>query len=96
LSDDIDWFEEIRKSIPEDLSLSGIPLTGVSTLRAWDMMMDPTMVTIQFPEPEGHWHYKWRMFKNWLREIPHRIRARIFPYYIVSFGEWKELMDSAY
>jgi len=46
---------------------STILLSNKSTMRAWYIIIDPSMVTIQFPEPEGHWHFKWRMFKNWLR-----------------------------
>jgi len=45
---------------------SGLMLTNNSTMRAWDMITDPGMVTIQFPEPEEHWSFKWRMFKKQL------------------------------
>jgi hypothetical protein len=61
------------------------------TLRAWEMAM--TIPTIQFPEPEGHWHYKWRMFKSWLRQLPAKIRWRVFPYHVIHKDEYEEMFE---
>jgi len=55
--------------------------TSDSTLRAWSWLVgDHPIVKITFPEPEGHWHYKWRMFKQHisaLKEVFSELRFRI-------------------
>jgi len=70
-----DWLEQIHEdsSVTE---LHPIPLTSSQTFRAWEMILDPTIPHIIFPEPEGHWHFKLRRFYeylqrryNFLREI---------------------------
>jgi len=59
-----EWLEEIYSQTEQYYP---IPMTGTSTLRVWSLITDPTMVRIQFPEPEGHWSFKWRMFRRWLK-----------------------------
>lgn len=78
--------------IPIYITRSPIMVTGLYTIRTWEMLL--TMPgPIRFPEPEGHWHFKFRMFKQWLRRLPNRLRWKIFPYHIVHKDAYQELLE---
>lgn len=63
--------------------------TPESTYRAWEMAF--TVPGIEFPEPERHWHFKFRKLKEWLKALPCRIRWKIFPYHIIHEDTYEEM-----
>jgi len=67
-------------------------VTGERTIRAWEILLS-TIGPITFPEPESHWHYKFRMFRQWLKRLPHRIRWRIFPYHIIHKDDYEKVFE---
>ena len=65
--------------------------TDERTLRAWKMLL--TIPTILFPEPESHLHYKCRVFGEWVKSLPSRIRWWIFPYHLIHREDYEDLVD---
>jgi len=76
-------------------TLDGLPepllVTREQTIRVWESLLT-YILTIVFPEPESHLHYKWRMFKVWLKRLPNRIRWRIFPYHIIHKSDYEQVI----
>jgi len=75
------------------MSKEAISLISERTIKAWNMLLDPTIPHIDFPEPEGHYHFKWRMFKKWVGNSLHKIRLLIFPYTLVRIDNEDEYYE---
>lgn len=59
----------------------GVFLTGEKTIRL--LRLSLTTPTIIFPEPEGHWHFKLRKFKERLQGIYQEAGFRV---HVLLFG----------
>ena len=55
-----------------------IHTTNDSAFRAWENLVgDHPIVKIQFPNPESHFHFKWRMFKQKVYAAIVEVRFRL-------------------
>jgi len=82
---------------PDQLDFTGMHSpylfpTSTSCIHQWKKLME-YIPTIAFPEPEGHWSYKWRMFKKRLKELPSNIRWRLFPYHVIHKDDYEEMFE---
>jgi len=69
----------------------GYPLltTSKRTMRAWNMIFTiPRLGEFFSLKLESHWHYKLRIFNDWLQTKLWQIRWTVFPYHIIHKNDY--------